>query len=174
MVFVSPRYGVCTWANVLPERQDGRHANTSRESRNEGESAFSVGRNDLTQLLIGAQPEHKIHLIALAPAHQFVPAVTGIAAQHDLHFRPPGCRRPRRDLLPAGGRTARVRHRKHREADSSNYRGSRGKTSLPVCHAAAGRWCPHPERSRRERSGAIRGTLPPGVRLWPFRNRIFS
>ena len=47
--------------------------------------------DDLPQLFVARQPEHKVHAVLLAPAHQLVAAEAGIAAQNDFHPRP---RRP--------------------------------------------------------------------------------
>src|SRR5215204_6356673 len=44
--------------------------------------------DDASQPLIACQPEHIIHALAFAPAHQLVAAESGVAPQDDSHCRP--------------------------------------------------------------------------------------
>src|SRR5450432_1020326 len=44
--------------------------------------------DDFPQSLVARQPEHEIHTVAFAPAHQWVTAEAGISAQNDPYCRP--------------------------------------------------------------------------------------
>ena len=44
--------------------------------------------DDLLEPLVARQAEEEIDMIFFAPGHRLLAAEAGVAAQHDLHFRP--------------------------------------------------------------------------------------